>query len=107
MDKLLEATFRAEGTHFWFRGLARFSEPLVRQAVAGVARPRILDCGCGTGANMKRLSEYGSVAGFDLSWTGLGWARSYAQTRVAQAALTGIPFGDSTFDLATAFDVLS
>jgi SAM-dependent methyltransferase len=107
MDRLLEATFRAERKHFWFRGLARFSEPLVRQAVTGVTRARILDCGCGTGANMKRLSAYGYITGFDLSWSGLQCARSYAQTRVAQATLTQIPFRDSTFDLATAFDVLS
>ena len=66
MDRLLEATYRAEQQHFWFRGFTRFVTPLITKAVDGVARPEILDCGCGTGANMKRLSRYGQVAGFDI-----------------------------------------
>jgi SAM-dependent methyltransferase len=107
VDRLLEATHRAEVSHFWFRGLARFSEPFIQQGVAGVARPRILDCGCGTGANMKRLRTYGYVTGFDLSWRGLQFARSYEQRPLAQATITHIPFGDSSFDLVTAFDVLA
>jgi SAM-dependent methyltransferase len=107
VDRLLEATYRAEVSHFWFRGLARFSEPFIRQGVAGVARPQILDCGCGTGANMKRLHAYGRVTGFDVSWAGLQFARSYAQRSLAQATITHVPFADSTFDLVTAFDVLA
>jgi SAM-dependent methyltransferase len=107
VDLLLEATSRAETRHFWFRGLSRFSEPLIRQAVADIRRPRILDCGCGTGANMKRLSAYGYVTGFDLSWWGLQFARSYQQTCVAQATVTQTPYASETFDLVTAFDVLA
>jgi ubiquinone/menaquinone biosynthesis C-methylase UbiE len=107
MDRFLEATYRAEKDHFWFRGLARFTEPFISAALHGVRSPRLLDCGCGTGANMKRLSRYGTVTGFDLSWGGLQFARSYGQQRIAQATITQIPFADATFDLATAFDVLA
>jgi len=107
MDRLLEATYRAEQTHFWFRGLGRFVKPLIAQAVAGVARAEILDCGCGTGANMKMLSAYGRVSGFDLSWAGLEFARSYDQRRLVQASATNIPFGDDTFDLLTAMDLFA
>ena len=52
MDRLLEATARAERDHFWFRGFRRFVEPLVADAVRRGpprVRPEILDCGCGTG----------------------------------------------------------
>jgi SAM-dependent methyltransferase len=107
MERLLEATYRAEANHFWFRGLAEFSDPLIRQAVAGVAAPEILDCGCGTGANMKRLSKHGRVAGLDLTWTGLLFAKSYGQRRLVHASATDIPFADGRFDLVTAFDVLA
>ena len=34
MDRLLEATARAERDHFWFRGFRRFIEPLVADAAA-------------------------------------------------------------------------
>jgi SAM-dependent methyltransferase len=107
MDRLLEATYRAEQTHFWFRGLARFAKPLIARAVNGVERPEILDCGCGTGANMRMLGAYGRVAGFDLTWAGLRFAQSYDQRRVAQATVTNIPFAESSFDLVTAFDLLA
>ena len=106
MSRLLEATYRVEQTHFWFRGLARFVRPLIERAVAGRVHPDILDCGCGTGANMKMLSAYGRVTGFDITFAGPVFARTYAQTRLAQASVVAIPFADATFDFVTAFDVL-
>ena len=106
MSRLLEATYRVEQTHFWFRGLTRFVRPLIEQAVAGRDRPEILDCGCGTGANMKMLSAFGRVTGFDITFAGPVFARTYAQTRLAQASVLAIPLADASFDFVTAFDVL-
>lgn len=107
MDRLIEATRRAEQHHFWFRGFTRFTQPLIEAAVSGVTRPRILDCGCGTGANMRRLAEYGETTGFDLTWVGLQYARDYGLGRLTQASITHIPFRDEAFDLVTAFDILA
>ena len=107
MDRLLEATRKAEQHHFWFRGFARFTRPLLVEAIRGVTHPRILDCGCGTGANMRRLAEFGRTTGFDLTWVGLEFARDYGETSLAQASITSIPFRAGTFDLVTAFDVLA
>lgn len=67
MDRLLELTFRAEQKHFWFRGFRWFARPFVERAVRGTARPRILDCGCGTGTNLEMLRQYGEIYGFDLT----------------------------------------
>jgi len=106
MDRLLEATRRAEQTHFWFRGFRSFVRPLVADAIRGRPDPAILDCGCGTGANMVMLSEFGRPFGFDFSWDGLQFARDYGQTRIAHASITHIPFPDATFDVVTAFDVI-
>lgn len=106
MDRLLEATRRAEQVHFWFRGFRRFVRPLVAAAVDGVPSPRILDCGCGTGANLKLLAEFGRPAGFDITWRGLQFAREYGERRIARASVVAIPFRSGTFDLVTAFDVL-
>jgi SAM-dependent methyltransferase len=106
MDLMLQATFRAERDHFWFRGFRRFVRPLVARALAGVRDPVILDCGCGTGANLAMLGEFGRAFGFDLTWTGLAFARQYGQTRVARATVASVPFPSDTFDLTTSFDVL-
>jgi len=107
MSRLLHATYVAEQSHFWFRGLVAFSEPLVAKALEGVASPKILDCGCGTGANMQRLSARGLTFGFDITSAGMDYAREYGEPRLAQASATAIPFASDTFDLVTAFDVLS
>ena len=105
-DRLLEATRRCEQSHFWWIGFRSFIQPLVAHATAGVSNPRILDCGCGTGANLRLLGRYGQPFGFDLAWSGLKYARGYGQPRVANASITHIPFGAGMFDLVTAFDVL-
>jgi SAM-dependent methyltransferase len=104
--RLLEATHRAEQGHFWFRGLRAFVRPLLAEATRGLANPALLDCGCGTGANLVMLGGYGRQFGFDLSPAGLRFARSYDQTRVAQASITRIPYPSGYFDVVTAFDVL-
>jgi SAM-dependent methyltransferase len=106
MDRLLEATARAERDHFWFRGFRRFVTPLLRQATQGRSNVRILDCGCGTGHNLTMLRRFGRAAGIDITWTGLAYARSRGERQIARASATRLPFRDHDFDLVTAFDVL-
>ena len=106
MDRLLEATFQAERDHFWFKGFRQFVTPLIERAVAGVSHPRILDCGCGTGANLTMLRRYGDAYGFDLTAIGVRYARDHFQHRVARASATHVPFASRAFDLVTSFDVL-
>jgi len=105
MDRLLDATARAERTHFWFRGFRRFVEPLVARAAAG-RRPKILDCGCGTGHNLAMLRRHGSAYGIDLTWAGLQYARENGEKSIARATVGRLPFGDAQFGLVTSFDVL-
>lgn len=106
MDLLLEATARAESRHFWFRAFRRFVRPLLERAAAGRADLRVLDCGCGTGANMTLLAEIGDVSGFDVTWAGLRFARARGLARLARASVESVPFASATFDLVTSFDVL-
>jgi len=106
MDALLRATARAEARHFWFRGFRAFVKPLVRRAIGGSRAVRILDCGCGTGANVEWLSRFGRAYGFDLSETGLRVGRDGGRTRLVRASVAAAPFASARFDLVTSFDVL-
>jgi SAM-dependent methyltransferase len=104
VDRLLELTYRAEQSHFWFRGFRQFIRPALVRATAGVAAPRILDCGCGTGSNLEMLRPYGTAAGFDLTRIGAEFAKAHGH-RVAQASIGDIPIRSASIDLATSFDV--
>ena len=106
MDRLLEATARAERDHFWFHGFRRFITPLLQQAAEGHATPDILDCGCGTGNNLQLLRKYGHAVGIDLTFSGLKYATSRGDRLVAQASVTDLPFPDAAFDIVTSFDVV-
>ena len=92
VDDLLRATADAESRHFWFHGFRAFVTPLVRAALAGRTAPRILDCGCGTGANLDLLGRFGRASGFDLSETGLRIAREAGRTAVARGTVAAAPF---------------
>jgi ubiquinone/menaquinone biosynthesis C-methylase UbiE len=106
MDRLLEATARAERDHFWFRGFRRFMAPLLAEAVRDRAAPAILDCGCGTGHNLSMLRQFGQTVGIDLTWTGLAYAHGKGELAIAQATATRLPFADARFDVVTSFDVI-
>lgn len=103
MDRLLELTHQAEARHFWFRGFRRMVQPLVRRAAAGRSGLRILDCGCGTGHNLRWLARYGQVIGLDYTASGLRVAKGAGRPLVRGDAMS-LPFPDATFDVVTAFD---
>src|SRR4051794_13271941 len=67
---------------------------------------RILDCGCGTGANLELLDRFGRAYGFDLSEAGLRFGRRAGRPRRARARVPAAPFPAGMFDLVTSFDVL-
>jgi len=109
MDDLLRATAQAEARHFWFRGFRAFVTPLLRQASAGrshTGSTRLLDCGCGTGANIALLNQFGRAYGFDLSAVGVRIGRQSGRTLIARASVAAAPFPGASFDVVTSFDVL-
>ena len=75
-----------------------------------------LDCGCGGGANLKkllRLCPKGSVRGVDVSAVSVEKSRRLNRRAIAagrcevlRAGAAALPFGDGQFDLVTAFETV-
>ena len=103
---------RVEEKHWWFVGRRRiiksFVEPLVKRLKE--ARPgeaiKILDVGCGTGANLELLSEFGDAEGVDVSTEALSFCKARGLAQVKQGAAESLPYEDNSFDLVTGLDVV-
>ncbi len=77
---------------------------------------RVLDCGCGGGANIKRLLKLcpkGKVQGIDYSAVSVEKARKVnagaiaaGQCTVQQASVAELPFEAEQFDVVTAFETV-
>jgi SAM-dependent methyltransferase len=106
VEHLLRATALAEARHFWFRGFRRFVAPLLHQATKEISAVRLLDCGCGTGANLELLSRFGRAYGLDVSEAGLRLGRESGRRGLVRATVAAAPFRSGAFDVVASFDVL-
>ncbi len=102
--------YEIEGTHWWFAGRRRILESFLKRIVEELntndGRPRILDVGCGTGANLEMLSQFGEAEGVDISEDALAFCRARGLTQVRPGAAEKLPYEDGSFDLITALDVV-
>src|SRR6476659_6295851 len=69
-----------EGSHWWFVGRRAILEGFLQEIVGRLAaRPaktlQFLDVGCGTGANLEMLSQFGQAQGVDVSEDALEFCR--------------------------------
>lgn len=95
-----------EDRHWWYVGMQRISVELLAETYGDRRNLRILDAGCGTGAALQYLARFGTVTGIDISSQALVLCADRNLTRIGQASVSKLPFGDGQFDLVTSFDVL-
>jgi SAM-dependent methyltransferase len=100
--------YEVEGKHWWFAGRRHIIAGFVERACRdiGKLRPRILDVGCGTGANLQMLSQFGMAEGVDVSVAALDFCRARGLVKVKQGAAESLPYEDAAFDLVTGLDVV-
>lgn len=127
---------RVEESHWWFVGRRRiirsFLERIARDLKATRAegatstkevtpraepatsseqnRPghplKILDVGCGTGANLEMLSEFGAAEGVDVSVEALSFCQARGLVNVKLGEAEHLPYEAGSFDLVTGLDVV-
>jgi SAM-dependent methyltransferase len=101
----VEATI--EETHWWFVGRRRlFADELRRAGVPTDARA--LDIGTGTGANLRLLRDIGfsNVMGLDASDEAIRFCAEKQLGEVRKGDICALPFGDASFDVVFATDVI-
>ena len=104
--KEYEIMYRAEQSHWWYQGMAAITRSILEIFYLPGSGLAILDAGCGTGAGLVFLSQYGSVIGLDISPYALRFCADRGCREVARASVMALPFRDEAFDLVTSFDIL-
>jgi SAM-dependent methyltransferase len=97
--------FEVEDRLWWYAGMRRITQTLLDAHCT--ARPlRVLDAGCGTGANLALLARYGQVTGIDIEPLALDYCRRRGLSRLVRASVAELPFASGGFDLVTSFEVI-
>jgi SAM-dependent methyltransferase len=103
---------RIEETHWWFVGRRKIIESFLVRVCADLKASsrkeplKILDVGCGTGANLEMLSQFGNAEGVDVSVEALDFCRARGLQQVKLGAAEALPYAGNSLDLVTALDVV-
>ena len=107
---------RVEESHWWFVGRRQIIRSFLERVCQELKSARdekgpdstlsILDVGCGTGANLEMLAEFGEAEGVDVSAEALSFCRQRGLTNVKQGAAESLPYPNDSFDLVTGLDVV-
>ena len=100
--------YQVEETHWWYVGRRQIIQSLVEKICPALnnPNPRILDVGCGTGANLKMLAAHGRTEGVDISPQAVEFCRQRGLDSVKLGAIEHLPYENGSFDLVTALDVI-
>ena len=100
-----------EDHHWWFRGKRRMLAPLIRDALGGVpGEPRVLDVGCGTGANLNAVESrfpQAKTYGLDFDEGALCYCRGRGvRAHLLQGDGARLPLRDASLDCVLALDII-
>ena len=98
--------YQVEDSHWWYVGRRRIIQSLVEKISATLKTERILDVGCGTGANLKMLAAYGKAEGVDISPQAVDFCHERGLDSVKLGAVEQLPYENDSFELVTALDVI-
>ena len=106
--------YELETTYWWHVGRRHILKTLVRKFVlppvelgnTEIRNLKILDVGCGTGENIKFLSQFGDVTGVDISKRAIEFCKKRGLGNVQLGRAENLPFEDNSLELVTMLDLL-
>jgi len=101
-----EAMQNLQEHHWWWRGMRHlYRAALVRYVPDRPAR-RVIDVGCGFGANLSLLSTWGDVVGVDVEFEALQAIQHRPTLGLVQAQADALPFRAESFDVIALLGVI-
>ncbi len=101
-----DAMYHLEDEFWWYAGMRALTSVLLADIELTADGPRVLDAGCGTGANLTHFASLGSLTGIDIDAGALAYCRQRHIEALVQGSVTSLPFASSSFDLLYCFEVL-
>jgi SAM-dependent methyltransferase len=100
--------FERVGPGYFPEGIVREHRARYHWASRYVADKRVLDVGCGTAYGCALLAHSGarSVTGVDIALSALEYGKQSGFGDLVCANILGLPFGSSTFEVITCFEVI-
>lgn len=97
--------FDVAQTYWWWVGTRSIITDAVRPAAGAVARPRVLDVGCGAGNLLDALRDSCACVGLDYAFSALQFCQSHLDAPLALGDARALPFAADAFDVVLATDV--
>jgi SAM-dependent methyltransferase len=98
--------YRLETSYWWYVARRALAVDLLSEEIAGRSSVRVLDVGCGTGANVSSFAGLAPTIGIDASMDALHFCRSRDIKTVALSPVEEMPFACGSFNIVTALDML-
>jgi len=95
---------KQEKNYWWHVGRRFVFQSVLNKFLVDKKDFKIVDVGCGTGANLNWLKKFGDVVGVDSNQTAIGFAEK--KHNVTWGLANKLPFKNASANLITAFDVL-
>src|SRR3989338_4848416 len=105
-DAHYQTIYDTEVSHWLYRVRRKIVHDLIWKYFPHVRDLKILDIGCGACLLAKELEVYGEVSGLDVSPMAIEFCRERGVLQVVHGSAERIPFGDRSFDLILALDVI-
>lgn len=93
-----------EANYWWHIGMRYIMDQILLPTIA--ADSRLLDVGCGTGANLRKISQHCQTWGIDYHQSAVDYSRGLGLENIEQGDATRLPYPDGMFTHVMCCEVL-
>lgn len=101
-DQIILNRYSLEDSHWFYKGIRAILKnnfkKLLKTYKSNDKQISILDVGCGSGANLLWLKDYGDVEGVDISELAINCAKKRGLESLKVASAEDLPYKDNCFD---------